>query len=254
MLDTDIMVAKIGWSFNNWRGFDQEMFKNRLLYDFEYIRNTGFGHELWNFYEGFSKNNYFGHIEGNPANFTSGIVLFVSKFIDPRDPRPRGSSLYLVGLYGNAIYEPNGFKTGTRIVDLLPDYAVEHIENLVQMRSWKGKDPDRHLEYLERLLDGEEYTARLVASKKYSTAFIPRYNGYVEIDKTDIGVEEVKQWKFTYRIPLENALRLLDIAIFRHERIARNEVEESVPGELRKQAIEIATRIKRVKKILERLG
>lgn len=75
MLDTDIMVAKIGWSFNNWRGFDQEMFKNRLLYDFEYIRNTGFGHELWNFYEGFSKNNYFGHIEGNPANFTSGIVL-----------------------------------------------------------------------------------------------------------------------------------------------------------------------------------
>ncbi|MDI3476034.1 MAG: hypothetical protein PWQ79_1803 [Thermococcaceae archaeon] len=181
-------------------------------------------------------------------------MLFVSKFIDPRDPRPRGSSLYLVGVYGNAIYEPNGFKTGTRIIDLLPDYAVEHIKDLVQTGSWKGRDPDRHLEYLERLLGGEEYTARLVASKKYSTAFFPGYYGYVYITEDDIGVDQFGQWKFTYKISQEKAVTLLERAIFQHERIAKNEVEEPIPNESRKQAIEITARIKRVKKILERLG
>lgn len=60
------------------------------------------------------------------------------------------------------------------------------------MRLWKGKDLDCYLEYFERLLDGEEYMVRFVVSKKYFIVFILRYNGYVEIDKIDIGVEEVK--------------------------------------------------------------
>lgn len=107
------------------------MFKNRFFYDFEYIRNIGFGYELWNFYEGFSKNNYFGYIEGNLVNFILGIVFFVLKFIDFWDLRFRGSLLYLVGLYGNVIYEFNGFKIGMRIVDFLFDYVVEYIENFV---------------------------------------------------------------------------------------------------------------------------
>ncbi|WP_297513944.1 hypothetical protein [Thermococcus sp.] len=252
MEDNGLLVTNIGWSPRGWQGFDDEMFKNRNLYQFDYIVNTGFGHELWNFYEHFRKNVYFGHIESNPQKFTAGTVLFVSKYIDPRDPAPGRSRFYFVGVYGHALYDPQGFRTGVRVIDLLPEEAVNNIKKIVETGNWRGNNPTKHINYLKSILEGEEYTARLVASKKYSTVLLPiQYNGYVELDPQDICVKDFREWKITYKITPEKAIRLIDIAIFRHERIINNELEITPPKHIRKKAIEVVSKLKRIKKIIE---
>lgn len=252
MEDTGLLVANIGWSSKGWQGFDEEMFKNRKLYKFDYIVNTGFGHELWNFYEHFGKNVYFGHIESNPQKFTAGTVFFVSKYIDPSNPSPKKSRFYFVGVYGYTLYNPQGFHTGVKVIDLLPEKVVNNIRRIVNTGNWKGNNPTKHIEYLRAILEGEEYIARLVASKKYSAVFLPiQYNGYVELDPQDIGVKDFREWKITYKITPEKAARLIDIAIFRHEQVINNELGITPPEHITKKAIEIVSKLKRVKKIIE---
>jgi len=252
MDDKNLLVANIGWSFKGWRGFDEEMFNRKKLYKFDYITNTGFGHEVWNFYDGFGKNVYFGHIESSLQKFTSGVVLFVSKYIDPQDPSPKRSRFYFIGVYGNAIYEPQGFHTGTKVIDLLPEYAIENIKDIVNTENWKGNNAEKHVRYLNDILNGKEYIASLVASKKYSTVFLPiRYNGYVELEPEDIGVKDFKEWKITYKITPEKATRLLDIAIIRHERVIKDEIGVISPQPIKEKAIEIVSKLKKVKNIVE---
>ncbi len=247
MENSELLVANIGWSPNGWKGFDKEMFKNRKLYQFDYIKNTGFGHELWNFYENFGKNVYFGDIEIKPKSFISGTIFFVSKFVDPQNPSLQKSRFYLVGIYGDAIYEPDGFHTGTRVIDLLPDYAIENIKKIVETGDWKGNNPEKHLQHLDRILKGEEYVAKLVSSKRYSTTFLSiKYNGYIELNPEDLGVDSFGQWKITYQLTPDKADKLLDIAIFRHKRVAKGEVIASEP--IRKQAADIASKLKRIRK------
>jgi hypothetical protein len=110
------IVGRVAWSHNKWRGFDKEGFEKREKYGYEYVRETGTAHEWWSFYEGFDDGYYIGHIETGgriPTRFHSGVIIFISRNINDGEH-------YFVGFYGKGEYNPNKFKTGRKLADLLP--------------------------------------------------------------------------------------------------------------------------------------
>ena len=44
-----IMTVNIAWNSNNWRCPSLRNFNNRNRYNFEFVRDFGFGYEFWNF-------------------------------------------------------------------------------------------------------------------------------------------------------------------------------------------------------------
>ena len=62
-----------------------------------YVDRYGFGHEWWNFYEGFSNDYYYGYAPPihakKPRRFRNGGVIF---FISRQSPK----NWYLVSVYG----------------------------------------------------------------------------------------------------------------------------------------------------------
>ncbi len=203
----DKMVAKINWSFNRWKGFDWETFRRRHESGFEFVRRTGYAHEWWNFYEGFSPDKYYGVILNRPKRFRRGTVLFVSM-------NPLNGRWYFVGFYGDAVRPPEDVPTGVPLRDLLPDDVTRNLEELVRTASWK----DGHLAYISQVLGGEEYKGTLVAQKAYSASFLPE--AYVEVFPEDLGVGRIGgQWKITYKTTFAQVRRLLEEARRRHERL-----------------------------------
>ncbi len=203
----DKMVAKINWSFNRWKGFDWETFRRRHESGFEFVRRTGYAHEWWNFYEGFSPDKYYGVILNRPKRFRRGTVLFVSM-------NPLNGRWYFVGFYGDAVRPPEDVPTGVPLRDLLPDDVTRNLEELVRTASWK----DGHLAYISQVLEGEEYKGTLVAQKAYSASFLPE--AYVEVFPEDLGVGRIGgQWKITYKTTFAQVRRLLEEARRRHERL-----------------------------------
>ncbi|AFL95923.1 putiative protein kinase 2 [Thermococcus cleftensis] len=207
----DKLVAKINWSFNRWKGFDWEAFRKKYESGFEFVRQTGYAHEWWNFYEGFSPDKYYGVILKRPKRFHRGIVLFVS--MNPLDGR-----WYFVGFYCDAVRPPSDASTGVPVRNLLPDEVIRDLEELLRTADWE----DRHLEYISRVLSGEEYLGTLVAPKEYSASFLPE--AYVEVFPEDLGVGRLGgQWKITYKITGAQVQRLLEEAKRRHETIGGEE-------------------------------
>ncbi|AEK71928.1 Serine/threonine protein kinase, putative S-layer protein [Thermococcus sp. 4557] len=209
----DKLVAKINWSFNRWKGFDWEAFRRRYESGFEFVRQTGYAHEWWNFYEGFSPDKYYGTILNRPKRFRRGIVLFIS--MNPLDGR-----WYFVGFYGDAVRPPTDAPTGTPLRDLLPEEVIRNLTQLVRAGEWE----DRHLSYISQVLNGREYQGTLVARKRYSASFLPE--AYIEVSPDDLGVGRIGgQWKITYKITSTQIRRLLETAKRRHEKIESKEAK-----------------------------
>lgn len=216
VIDLDKLVAKINWSFNRWKGFDWEAFRRRHESGFEFVRRTGYAHEWWNFYEKFSRDNYYGSIITRPQKFGRGFVFFISR-------NPLDGKWYFVGFYSDAVMPPDYVSTGVPMRDLLPEVVVKDIETLVKSSNWK----DRHLAYLSRVLSGEEYRTVFVAPKECSASFLPE--AYIEVHPEDIGVGRVEgQWKITYKITRSQIERLLTETKRRHEAIGSEEAKEIV--------------------------
>ena len=98
------LVWRLAWCSNGYRGWDDLLYREWLFYGrcsgFGYVKRYGFGHEWWNFYEGFSKEYYYGYAPPihtlKPTKFRDGgIILFIST-------PPQTRKWYLVGIYGQA--------------------------------------------------------------------------------------------------------------------------------------------------------
>ena len=91
---------RVTWSFNGYRGWDHEAYREWLRgvrSGFGYVAEYGFGHEWWNFFEGFSDEYYYGYAPPvhalRPRRLCrGGAVFFITR-------RFQGS-WFLVGVYG----------------------------------------------------------------------------------------------------------------------------------------------------------
>jgi len=177
------IVANIAWAYNRWKGFDEKGFKKREKYGFEYVKQTGFAHEWWNFYEDFDPECYYGHVEsrGKLSKFNNGgLVLFISRNVED-------NNFYFVGFYGNAEYSESGFRTGKTLRDLLPSEFKETLKNSIETGRISGK----HADYLRTILfeSPEEVTSKFRARKVHSTVFLEE--GYVQISSADLGIKNL---------------------------------------------------------------
>jgi len=95
------IMWKVCWSRNNYSGWDHESYKEWIMGKdrrFSFVKTHGFGHEWWNFYEGFHRNYYFGYASPvyslKPRKLIAGgIIYFISR-------HPWSGEWFLVGVYG----------------------------------------------------------------------------------------------------------------------------------------------------------
>lgn len=222
------IVANIAWAHNRWRGFDRLDDKIREKYGFEYVKQTGFAHEWWNFYEDFDSEYYYGHVEsrGKLSKFNNGgLVIFVSRNVDD-------NNFYFVGFYGDAEYSESGFRTGKILRDLLPTEFKETLKNSIETGRISGK----HADYLRTILfeSPEEVTSKFRARKVHSAVFLEE--GYVQISSADLGIKKFGQNKVIYigeneSIKPEKIFNLLLKAKHRHEDILRTLKHDDVKRE-----------------------
>ncbi|ADT85205.1 McrB family protein [Thermococcus barophilus] len=235
------IVANIAWAHNRWKGFDEEGFKKRDKYGFEYVKQTGLAHEWWNFYENFSPEYYYGHVEsrGKLGKFSEGLVIFISRNIDD-------GKFYLVGFYGKGEYSREGFRTGKALTEILPDEAKEYLNEAIK----KGDISEKHAEYIAKVLSGEvnEVVSKLRGKKTLSTVFLPE--AYVKFSPEEIGLKKFGQNKIVYIgeneiIKPESVYNLLLKAKQQHEELLNN---PELPDEKRQEAEDI---IKKIEWVLE---
>lgn len=113
---------KVTWSRNGYVGWDHESYFDWLRTrsaGFGYVREHGFGHEWWNFYEGFHDEYYFGYApiihSLVPKDFMDGgVIFFLSR-------HPAYGVWFLVGIYGGvSILSSNDLLQGT-LLDHVPE-------------------------------------------------------------------------------------------------------------------------------------
>ena len=198
VLSYPAIAWKVVWSSNGYRGWDHVMYKvwvSGEMSGYEYVARYGFGHEWWNFYEGFSDEYYYGYAPPiharRPRRFRNGgAIFFISK-------HPR-AGWFLVGVYGDA-----------EILEKPVDVGVlwDHIPS-----QYKGEI----LESTRKKLTGEDLAPLelptyfiLRARKDCSTTMpVPVPISLPE----DIGVEFLGMAAYKY-LELDRALALLDKAI-----------------------------------------
>lgn len=215
------MVGIIAWSHNRWKGFDIEGFSKRTEYGFEYVKQTGMAYDWWNFYEGFDERYYIGHIEtgGKKPKFRRGLIIFISRNVNDKKH-------YFVGFYGKGEYSENGFKTGKKMVELLPEnyklWAKEAIN--------KQDIEEKYAKYVgEALFGNTEYVSGYRGDKEFSAVFDEK--GFIEIQASDIGFKEFGRPTFSYignteRVKPEKVCLLLLKAKQKHEELLKKDIPE----------------------------
>lgn len=187
------IVWRILWSFNGYRGFDDEVYEKIFLdgksekMGYEYAKKFGFGHEWWNFYEGFSDKYYFGYAPPLPKRIPvefedGGLIIFISRSFDGK--------WYFVGVYGKCSISRQGFQ--------------------LNMTLWDTID-EKYRKIIRRETLGELKTnvLHLKAYKEYSTVLTKP----IEIDlQNDLDVKAWRQMYFRY-INAKTAGRLLNKSI-----------------------------------------
>ncbi len=188
------------WSSNGYRGWDHAMYQAWLRgasSSFNYVAKYGFGHEWWNFYEGFSDKYYYGYAppvhsrRQRPKRFRNGgVIFFISRQI-------RGG-WFLVGVYGYAEILKEPVDVGVLWDHVSERYKGEILE--VTRKKLTGED-------LEPLETPTCFVLR--ARKEYSTPMpTPMPISLWE----DIGVKMLGTAAYKYIEP-SRALALLDKAI-----------------------------------------
>lgn len=119
-LENRILVSKIAWSNNGWRGFDYEGYKNRASYNFRYVKEHGLAHEWWNFYP-FDDKYYFGQVEptGKTPNSVENdaLALFIS--VNYSDGR-----CYLIGFYSHL--EFGQYRPGVKLISTITEPSIQN--------------------------------------------------------------------------------------------------------------------------------
>jgi len=189
MSDVIGIVAKIAWAHNGWKGFDEEGFTNKEKYGYKYVNETGLAHEWWNFYEGFSNDYYFGHVEqkGEFTHFNQGLIVFISKNIND-------NKFYFVGFYGEGEYSKDGFSTGKTLAEIIPEHAKEKLKKTIA----EGKISPKFTEYLQKALFEalEETKSKLRAKKTHSAVFME--DCYIPVTASDLGITKFGQSNAMY--------------------------------------------------------
>jgi len=226
------MVGILAWSHNRWKGFDNEGFNKRDKYGFKYVKQTGIAHEWWNFYEDFDEKYYIGYIEtkGRKLKFRSGLIIFISRNVND-------GNHYFVGFYGRGEFSEQGFKTGKKMVELLPD----------SYKIWARALRGEYAGDVRDILSGREYEAGYRGEKDVSTLLDEE--GYVKVTAGSIGVKKFGQWCYTY-IEAEKKVKIKKLfieALKRHiSLLDRDEIKSD--AERRRRIEEI---IKKINWVLE---
>lgn len=197
----NVIVWKILWSYNGYRGWDDKIYREYFLsgkagrLGYGYFIEYGFGHEWWNFYEGFSDEYYFGYApplhDKQPRRFRDGgLIFFISR-------SPFGN-WYVVGIYGNCSINDEPFDVGMTLWDTIENKYREHIREVTRRELIETTVFDR-LSNLPSLF-------YLKAPKKYSTV-MPTPIG-INLQR-DVGVKFLGQANYVY-IDLDRAERLLE--------------------------------------------
>ncbi len=220
---SDCFLAwRIYWSESGYRGWDHQLYmrwlRNRAIGTHQYVREHGFGHEWWNFYEGFSKEFYYGYAppihSRKPTRCSRfGAIFFVSL-------NPLNGVWYLVGVYGEAELL-NEQELGIRPID----YVSE------EYRRWLAEQTKLEL--------GRDHGLFLLkAPKKYSTV-LPRPMP-LNMEE-DLGIRFFGQAWFKY-LKADQALTLLEKAIGYVRRLASEGAGQSYWADT-SEALERLTRL-----------
>jgi 5-methylcytosine-specific restriction endonuclease McrBC GTP-binding regulatory subunit McrB len=241
MIDAIGIVAKIAWAHNRWKGFDEEGFNKKEKYGYKYVNETGIAHEWWNFYERFSNDYYFGHVEqkGEFTHFDQGLIVFISKNIND-------NKFYFVGFYGEGEYSKNGFSTGKTLAEIIPEHAKEKLKKAIA----EGKISPKFAEYLQKAVfeAPEEIKSKFRAKKAYSTVFME--DCYVPVTASDFGISKFGQNNVMYigeneKIKPTKIRDLLIKAKKRHKQILE---DPNVPDDKKEEAEKIVEKIEWVLK------
>jgi MoxR-like ATPase len=231
-------LGKIAWSYNDWRGIDEETSRKwRKLSNessYRFVRETGFAYEWWNFYEDFDKDYYYGYIEwGNqspPEDFKNGLILFISR-------SPDDGKMYFIGFYGGTEISSTPYDTGKKMDDLIPvDLKNELIEH------WRSQKSEYCKRLLNDVLQGATLKLKIRARKELSAVF--RKEKYIKIKQKEAFGEGKKLGTINFRsdIEPEKVKKLLEQALEKHEKLLENTSEP----EERKYAEEVIKKIRRV--------
>jgi hypothetical protein len=229
-----IGMGKIAWSYNDWRGMDKNTSETwRGLKDksfYEFVRETGFAYEWWNFYEGFDENYYYGSIWNVPKGLKNGLILFISRSPDDGD-------MYFIGFYGGADVLSEPYDTGKKIDELIP----EELKNEL-IDHWRKKSPkSKHCqELLDAVRKGETLKLGIRAKKELSAVF--RKDNYIRVRQVEAFGKELGMANFSSDIDPERVRKLLERALEEHEKLLQNASEPE-----KKYAEEV---IKKISKIL----
>lgn len=165
-----IIIAKLAWSFNKWKGFDEEGYQKRDLSGYEYVRTKGLASEWWNFHD-FNPSFYYGHIElggKSPSNFkNNGLILLASHHIIEK-------KFYIIGFYGGADFGTYS-NPPHQLWTTLSDQTQKMIENDVDTNKI-SKD------ILSELKEETEFRWR--GEKERSTVF----QEYIEFDPKEFNI------------------------------------------------------------------
>ncbi len=199
---------KVAWSYSGYRGWDLQAYREWLrggLRGFKYVEEHGFGHEWWNFYEGFSKEYYYGyapplHFRKPKKLMKGGVIFFISR-------HPWMTSWFLAGIYGGVSVLEESPDIGP-LLNLVPDeYRNEVAEDTKRELLKIGSDPD-HTFYLLR------------AEKKFST---PMPKPMLLNLEDAIGVKRLGQALYKY-LKKDMLLALLDKTIKSIEDLPEEEI------------------------------
>jgi MoxR-like ATPase len=236
-----IGVGKIAWSYNNWRGIDKETSRKwrSLSGDsfYRFVVETGFAYEWWNFYEGFDKDYYYGHIEGvdkkTQEDFKNGLILFISN--KPKD------KMYFIGFYGGADISSTPYDTGKKIDELIP----EELKNELIDHWKKSPKSDGCQKLLDAVQKGETLKLGIRAKKELSALF--REKQQIPIKQAEVFGEgkQLRTINFRSDIEPERAKKLLEQALEEHEKLLKNTSEP----EEREYAEEVIEKIREVLRV-----
>ncbi|RLE66703.1 MAG: hypothetical protein DRJ47_01665 [Thermoprotei archaeon] len=202
------LVWKVAWSSCGYRGWDPTEYKKWLSSrssSFGYVKNYGFGHEWWNFFEGFSDEYYYGYAPPlhamKPSRFRKGVIFFIS-----RKPGYKGG-WFLIGVYGRAELLQEPFDPGYSLWDTIPPEYRGEIREVTRKELIGGSASTYSPPSLFLLRARKEYSTPMPAPMPLSLHF-------------DVGVKGLGNAFFTY-IEEDKAIHLLEKAVGFIENLVR---------------------------------
>ncbi len=169
-------VVKIAWADNGWDGFDQRGFESKDKYGYAFVKEHGYAHEWWNYYEGFDSDYFYGKVEMRTPSkkINDCLVIFISKNI-------YNDKFYFIGFYDGATYKE--LEIDFKLLELLPRTYIDSVD--------EEKD-----EYIISVFNNRKFGSNFQALKELSTSFDSA--AYLIVESNEVGMEKFGQAAFSY--------------------------------------------------------